>query len=338
MTLVLERRKSRFYQPASHVKIEELGADSTRGALLPLIRFLRRERPTVVYAALPHLNALAAAACQLVRPHPRLVISVHNNQQRELPNLAGGAFWARVTPWVYRAANAIVAVSDGVADEARGFRRSASKVRVIHDPVDVEAIGAAAAEKIDHQWLSGAYDVITAMGRLTWQKDFHLLLRAFSNVREKNENARLLVLGDGELRESLERSRSALRLDDSVEFMGFIQNPFPFIARSKCFVLSSRFEGFGMALVEAMATGTAVVSTDCPFGPAEILGDGQWGLLAKPGSAAALTDCLSRVIDDVGLRSRLAAAGKLRARDFDTTVVVPRLAQMLRDLGDSPWP
>ena len=131
-----------------------------------------------------------------------------------------------------------------------------------------------------------------AQGRLTPQKDFPPLLRAFCLVRKEIPGAKLIILGEGRERLRLEQLAAELGLPGSAQFPGFVLNPFAFMARAAVFVLSSRWEGFGNVLVEAMACGTPVVSTDCPSGPSEILDGGTFGRLVPPGDAAALAEAI----------------------------------------------
>jgi glycosyltransferase involved in cell wall biosynthesis len=143
----------------------------------------------------------------------------------------------------------------------------------------------------------GAPPVILAVGRLTLQKDFPTLIRAFARLRARR-SARLVILGEGELRDELEALVAELGLTADVALPGFVDNPFSWMRGSALFVLSSAWEGFGNVLVEAMACGTPVVSTDCPSGPAEILENGKWGRLAAVGDAEALARAIAEALDD----------------------------------------
>lgn len=325
--LVLERRGPGVYKPRRDLRIECLEASSTRAALRPLVGVLRAFRPELVYSALPHLNILAAAASQLTRPRPKLVVSVHNNQERELADVPNGAAMRRVMPWVYRRADAVVVVSEGIAAELASLVKDASKLAVVPNPIAVAEVQRLSHAEVSHPWLDGRHAVVTAMGRLTPQKGFAGLLRAFALVHDRRPDARLIVLGDGEQRGELEELSRRLGTADAVEFLGVQANPFAWVERSACFVLSSEWEGFGMAIVEAMAVGTPVVSTDCPYGPAEILEGGARGVLVPPGAVEELAAGVLRILDDPPLREHLSRVGKERAWDFDTATVVPGLSE-----------
>lgn len=146
---------------------------------------------------------------------------------------------------------------------------------------------------LEHPWLGeGKPPVILGVGRLTPQKDFSTLIHAFAQVRTVRD-CRLVILGEGELRAELEQLVASLGVQDSVQLPGFADNPFAWMSRVRLFVLSSRWEGLPNVLIQAMACGAAVVSTDCPSGPDEILEGGKWGKLVPVGDVEALAEALS---------------------------------------------
>jgi glycosyltransferase involved in cell wall biosynthesis len=198
---------------------------------------------------------------------------------------------------LYPSADAVVAVSAGVADglaSRAGLRRD--RITVIHNPIVTPEIAEKAAAGLDHPWFApGQSPVFLAAGRLTVQKDYPTLLRAFAQLRQRRA-ARLVILGVGELRDELAAQVSSLGLAADVEFAGFQENPFAFMRRAAAFVLSSAWEGFGNVLVEALACGTQVVSTDCPSGPAEILDGGRFGHLVQVGDASALAAAMEAAL------------------------------------------
>ncbi|MEN0013141.1 MAG: glycosyltransferase, partial [Solirubrobacteraceae bacterium] len=317
--LVLQSPGPRIYEPAPHVRVVEVGAANTAKALLPLTRTLRAERPDLVYAILPHLSLLSAFAVRTMRsPRPKLVVSIHNNLGAELPQWSNGALLTRLTPWVYRQADAVLAVSRGSADEAvRDFGAPAGRVQVIPNPVDGDAIRAAAADREPHPWLDDpALRVVVAMGRLTPQKNVPLLLEAFAIVAAADAAARLVILGDGELRADLEARAAGLGLTEVVEFAGAQAAPHGFLARADVFASSSDYEGFPLAHLEALALGVPVVATDCDYGPAEILEGGRLGVLAPVGDAQAFAAALAGLLADPARRAELGAAGPPRVEEY----------------------
>ena len=226
----------------------------------------------------------------------------------------------------YPAAEGIVCVSTGVAQElSRLAPATASRIRVIHNPIVAPDLVAAGSAAVDHPWLApGEPPLILGAGRLTAQKDFPTLIRAFAQVLPQ-QPCRLLILGEGSERERLLGLGHELGVAVAMDLPGFVANPFAYMARSGVFVLSSLWEGFGNVLVEAMAMGTPVVSTDCPSGPREILCDGVLGPLVRPGDpehlAEAVIEVLSRPADRTALRNR--------AMDFSADRVAARYDELL---------
>jgi glycosyltransferase involved in cell wall biosynthesis len=199
--------------------------------------------------------------------------------------------------WLYSQADAIVAPSNGVADDlsaVTGLQRNS--LRVIYNPVVSRSMLSKAQETPDHSWLkSSQLPVILGIGRLSKQKDFGTLIQAFAQVRRQLKS-RLVILGEGELRSELERIACNEGVQEDVSLPGFVRNPYPFFKNAKVFALSSRWEGLPNALIEALACGTPVVSTNCPHGPAEILADGRFGQLVPVGDVTAMAKALLKVL------------------------------------------
>jgi glycosyltransferase involved in cell wall biosynthesis len=278
-----------------HVRVVSLGGKRVLASLPALAGYLRRERPKVMLTALNHANVVAVVAHALARVPTKLVVSVHNTLtfSNRFDRSARARALLPLMRWAYPRASGVVAVSTGVADDlvnAIGLARE--RISVVHNPVVTAEMSEQVGAPLDHHWFAeGAPPVILGIGRLTPQKDFPTLLRAFAKVRSVR-NCRLVILGEGKQRADLEALVRDLRLHADVAMPGFVPNPFPWMRRASLFVLSSAWEGFGNALVEAMACGTPVVSTDCPSGPAEILAGGVWGRLVPVGNNDALADAV----------------------------------------------
>jgi glycosyltransferase involved in cell wall biosynthesis len=197
-----------------------------------------------------------------------------------------------------------------------GLSQHRLPMRRIPNPVDVADVRLKAAEEPEQRdLLSGTMPVILGVGRLARQKNFGLLIRAFSRLR-KERPARLLLLGSGPERERLESLVAALSLEEDVLMPGMVRNPFPYMARADVFALSSEEEGFGLVLVEAMAIGLPIVATRCPGGPSEILEEGKCGILVSTGDEVEMANALNELLDHAELRKRLIQAGLGRAREF----------------------
>jgi glycosyltransferase involved in cell wall biosynthesis len=175
-----------------------------------------------------------------------------------------------------------------------------AKVKVIYNPTVTPEIFRKATEPVQHPWfVDNRVPIILAAGRLHRQKDFPTLLRAFSLLRQ-NRPCRLVILGDGKKRrrKALRQLAKQLGIEKDVSLPGFVENPFAYMARANLFVLSSAWEGFGNVIVEALACGCPVVSTDCRSGPREILDNGRYGRLVPVGDPEALARAMLEALDD----------------------------------------
>lgn len=309
------------------VTIVDLGADSMLAAVPAIVRRLRAERPAALLAAMSHVNVAAVLAHRIARSAARLVLS----ERIHVSALLGGGGWRLAATGVlmratYRRADAVVAVSRGVADDLqRRLRLDPTRVSVLPNPIVDAALEAQASHRPAHRWLDAPRDapVILAAGRLNAQKDFATLVTAFARLRA-GRPARLLILGEGELRSALEAQARALGVAADVALPGFDAAPFAAMRAADLFVLSSRYEGLPGVLIQAMACGTRVVATDCPSGPREVLEDGRWGRLVPVGDAAALADAMAAALDD-----EAPPDVRRRAADFDAERAVERYADVL---------
>lgn len=282
------------------VRLVDLGVSRAIASLPALVRYLRRERPNAMLSALSSTNCIAVWARSLSRIPCRLIISEHNTLSIAAwqANARRARLLTALMRHTYPKADMVVAVSGGVADDlARTIGLARARIKVIYNPVVTARLESLSQEPVSHTWFkAGEEPVIVATGRLTQQKDFPTLLRALARLRERRE-ARLIIFGEGEDRPHLERLAVELGVSESVEFPGFVKNPYAYMRAASLFVFSSKWEGFGNVLVEAMACGCPIVSTDCPSGPAEILENGVWGDLVPVGDSEALSKTIERALD-----------------------------------------
>jgi glycosyltransferase involved in cell wall biosynthesis len=197
----------------------------------------------------------------------------------------------------YPGAAGVVAASEGMADDiANVFRIPRDQIQVIYNPAITRDLFTSAAESIPHPWFTpGAPPVVLGVGRLTRAKNFLLLIHAFSQLRSRCP-ARLVILGEGEERPALEAKARELGVEMDVDLPGFVSNPYPYMRQATVFVLSSAWEGLPNALIQALALGTPVVSTDCPSGPREILKGGALGELIPVGNPDAMRAAIEAVL------------------------------------------
>ena len=290
--------------------------------------YIEERKPDIVFTNLPRSELAGFFASSMIRDCPPVVPVLHNIADRSEADLLRPA---------YLAAAHIVAVSEGVRqDHIAAYGLSPANITTICNPAATPAIARLAEEAPGHSWFGdGGPPVVLGVGRLEPQKDFATLVDAFQRVLVERP-CRLLILGEGPLRGELEERVRALGLEDCTSLPGWAENPYAHMARAALFVLSSRFEGFGNVLVEALACGCPAVSTDCPAGPAEILEDPE--LLAPVGHPEALAAVMLRALalpaDRVALRAKAARFSVERAVDGYGRLIAGVVAgQNVRSLG-----
>ncbi|MBZ4660266.1 MAG: glycosyl transferase [Desulfacinum sp.] len=269
-------------------------------SLYALSRYLRARRPTAVVTDRLRLNTAVLRARSLARVPVKVLLSFHNPLSVKMDGLSPSkkdGFRKRLLK-CSRGNEKFVAVSRGVADElVRGLGIPEDRVQVVPNPVIRRDIPGLAAQAVHHPFFEERVPVLITAGRMTEQKDFPTLFKAFRRILDRMD-CRLLVLGDhGKHYHALRNLAEDLGIARALDLTGFKANPYKYLARADVFVLSSRWEGFGNVLVEALAVGTPVVSTDCPVGPREILENGRWGRLVPVGDpdrlAAAVEETLA---------------------------------------------
>jgi glycosyltransferase involved in cell wall biosynthesis len=310
------------------VRVVDLDASRIFASVPALVRYLREHRPDAMLSTLSFTNVVSTWACRWVESPPRLVLREANTISAKSAHAADRKF--RLMPylarWFYPWADRVVTVSKAAGDDLTEVTGLAEeKVRTIYNPVVTENLKEQAREPVDHPWFqTEAPPVVLGAGRLEKQKDFGTLIRAFSRVR-KDVAARLVVLGRGSRKERLRTLAEELGVGDDVLLPGFVDNPFKYMAKASVFVLSSRFEGLPGVLIQAMATGCPVVSTDCPSGPREILKNGQYGPLVPVGKPKALAEGIQTVFADPPSTSTI----KKRANRFTEESSVERYEREL---------
>ena len=230
-----------------------------------------------------------------------------------------------------------VGVSQGASESlANAIGVPTENITTIYNPVVTPDLANKATEQPNHPWfLDHGAPIILAVGRLEKEKDYPTLIRAFARLAGLRP-CRLVILGRGSKQHELEALAKDLAVADRVSFAGWSDNPFAFMARASVFVLSSQWEGFGMVLAEALACGCPCVSTDCPSGPAEILQDGQFGVLVPVGDDAALAEAMGRVLDDPTDRRLLQQRAAYFSADRAVAAYEELIASVVRRSGGTP--
>ncbi len=300
--LLLVRSESEHLEnlPAS-VRVVHLGTRHTFGSIFALTGYLKRERPAALLAAKDRAARVAVMARWLSGVHCRVVFRIGTTLSAALEGKSAARRWAWYLPmrFIYRFADIIVGVSQGVADDVKVITGLPGvKFRVVVNPVITPDLETLSLESVEHPWLAdGQPPVIVGMGRLTRQKDFPTLLKAFAIVAAERE-CRLMIIGEGKDRDELQQLAVNTGIDDRLDMVGFKLNPYAYLRHAALFVLSSAWEGSPNALTEALALGVPVVATDCPSGPREILDGGRIAPLVDVGDHKSLAAAITRVLDD----------------------------------------
>lgn len=296
-------------------------------SVLPLAQYLRRVEPDVLLSAKPNPNQVTVIARGLASVSTRIVVSFHGvtSDQIEYADGLTHALKTELSKYVYPLADAIVAVSESVkADAADALGITEEDISVVYNPVVTPELLEKAERPVNHPWFDDDVPVVLAAGRLHPHKNYSLLIEAFARLRDRMD-ARLLILGDGQTRPRLEALVDELGLEDDVSLPGSTDNPYPYMRRASVLAVSSNSEALPSTLIEAMACGCPVVSTNCSSGPREILDDGEFGELVPVGDPDALTDAIRTTLRDPPSPDRL----RERAMDFSGESVITDYERVL---------
>jgi glycosyltransferase involved in cell wall biosynthesis len=289
-----------------------------------LKRYMETQRPDVILSALTYTNLAALWAKRLssvkipVIVSERIALSVHLQREKSR-HLWRSRFMLPMVERTYRFADGIVTVSDDVANDlVENAHVDRNSITTIYNPVVDSTLPELAAQPLDHPWFRPDQPpVILAVGRLTPQKDFHTLLRTFALLRGEKD-IRLMILGEGRQRAELASLAKELGVDADVDMPGFVDNPYQYMARAAVFALTSLYEGLPGVLIQALACGCPVVSTDCPGGSAEILENGKYGRLVPVQHIRELADAIRLTLDSSPDQEQLKARAALFSTDNAT--------------------
>ena len=289
--------------------------------LTALATYLRKEDGGVLVSNLTKFNLMSVWASVLSGFKVGLVLVEHNLID---PRLTGRS---RILPWLVRThypfAHETIAVSGDVGQELRESH-GVDACTTIRNPLDVEQVVAQSHQKVNHDWFLEDTPIVMGIGRFVEQKRFSVLLEAFELLM-RHTDARLALAGTGPLRGNLHDLTDELKIKDRVDFLGFVPNPYKYMRKAGLLAVPSRYEGFGLTLIEALACGTPVVSTDCPGGPSDILDSGEYGELVDVGDARGLAEAMARTLDDPPNPDRLVE----RAQHYDVDKIADRYAAVI---------
>lgn len=321
--LVLLQKSGPYLQDLDEkVTIREVGSTSVLRSVPALTRYFKTTRPKAVLSALTHMNIAVALSHRLASCDARLVVSERLSLQAARQYHRGwkDRVMRSLMSSAYRRADLVVVVAqDMVRELSAALSIDSERICCIYNPVVNTSLDKQAQERCPHPWFDpdSTIPVVLGCGRLSFQKDFSTLIQAFELLRARHR-ARLVILGDGEDRELLEQQIAQSKFASDMALPGFAANPFPYMAAAGVFALSSRYEGLPGTLIQAMACGAQVVSTDCPTGPHEILEDGKWGALVPVEHPAAMALSLEKALENEPIDVRA------RARAFHEDTAIDR--------------
>jgi glycosyltransferase involved in cell wall biosynthesis len=328
--LILFEKKGEFLDNVpSDVKIYNLKKKNRYSFLKLVFRlagFINKEKPDIVVSFLEYANIVSLLAEKLVKnKNIKWIISERNLPSAEFSNMRLAKIKILLHRILDKTADLVIVNSSQTKEElVNKFCVPSEKIVVIFNPVEIEKIYMLSKERIPNNLKKDNGEIILiSVGRLSKQKGYQFLLKAFAEV-VKNFKCKLIILGEGEERTEIERLIKELKIENYVILKGFVQNPYPYIANSDIFVLSSLWEGLPNALIEAMVLSKPVIATRCNKVIEEIIEDSKNGLLVPPGDVESLKNAIIKLIREKELRIKFSEANKKLSYIFDYKFVVKK--------------
>ena len=299
--------------------------------IFKLRKTLKTYQPDTVLSFLHYTNIVTMIASLYAKRKFKLILCERSYTPKYLAKIRLGYLRRWLIKFTYRKADKILTVSKSIARVLEeDFNIKSEKIKTIYNPIMLNEIKDKCQKEIKHPFFEDERaKIIICVGRLAEQKRLDILLRAFSFVRKRDNSVYLIIVGDGELRKELENLSSELRVNKWTDFVGFQSNPYAWIHKADIFVLSSDFEGFPNVILESMACGTPVISTDCPSGPNEIIVNGQSGILVPTEDEKALAEAILKLLRNETLRRTLSEEAKRRVETFRIEKILPQYEEVI---------
>lgn len=319
-------------QVSGGVEIIDLGLSSSRWGFFKLHRTLKDQKPDLLLSVLRKTNTLAGLTSYFVDIPTMIFCEATTLDAMNNRSYLSRFLDVNLMRLTYRQADRVITGSNDTRDHLMEYRIvEKNKIAVLGNPVLPRNINKLFSETVPHPWLSDrSFRTILSVGRLHRLKNHRMLIAAFAEVKERVDNARLVILGEGREKLSLMEFARSKKVEDFIDFPGFQDNPYPFYHNADVFVLTSNWEGFGNVLVEAMACRVPVISTNCPGGPWEILDGGRYGSLVEMDDVAGLRDVIIHVLTYPD-QQKLEEA-RNRAMEYTIENIAPRYIE-----GLFPW-
>ncbi|WP_077597047.1 glycosyltransferase [Oceanobacillus kimchii] len=329
VVLVMIKNVKKDHQKSKYLKLIEgeckiIYLDTTLSKIyffdivFKLAKCIREEKPNILFSTIYKANIITFLGKVLSRYKVPIVLRESNNRTAE----GISVIHKKAVSYIYNRASKIISLSKGVAEDLiNNFNINSKLINVIYNPIDIKEIRRLSLQTKHLNLKSGSEKLIISIGRLSEQKDFPTLIKAFKIVSE-DMNIKLLILGQGPLYGELYELTKELKIEDKITFLGFKENPYPYIKQSDLFVLSSKFEGFGHVITESMALDTPVISSNCKSGPSEIIQDNISGDLFDVGNVNMLANKILTLLEDDNLKANYISAASRRVQDFEVESII----------------
>ncbi len=340
VTNILEKPR---YREVPHDKFEFLHQKNTYHeyynlSVVPIMRLLQEFiwlkknlktlAPTIIISLDVHCNILSLLTRTWSNPDVRIIATTHIDLTRTLADKSSPL----VQRLLYQAVKHLYPKADALTAVSRQLAQSLTTDFELEQTVTTIYNGLALPTKPEPKRLPGGKKIIITIGRLVPQKDHETLIRSFALYHEEEPASELWILSDGPLKDRLSRLTKTLRISDAVVFHGWVSDIHTYLSKADLFVLSSRREGFGYVLLEAMMHGLPVISTDTPYGPREILGDGKYGQLTPVGDAENLQSAIRKLLGSPELYHHYARQSCTRVHDFSNQNMLQSYKQLIDQL------
>ncbi|MGE7636516.1 glycosyltransferase [Peribacillus frigoritolerans] len=319
------------YQLPRYVKVDVLRSNNLKSVLPELINYFKNNKIDLLISHMSLTNIVALLAMRTSkRKFPIIAVEHSTASIKYKSEGAIRRFIPMLMKFTYRWAERIVCVSKASSQDLTSILKfENNKILTIYNPVVSDEIIKKKNEDVHHKWLDNTnLKVIIGIGRFEKVKNFPLLIDSFNKVYETNNKTRLLILGEGKERQVLEEKIADLHLEEVIDMPGFVSNPYAYLGKASLFVLSSNFEGLPTVIIESLACGTPIVSTDCPSGPREILNNGEYGKIVPVNNVEALAQAILEQLNTKHNNKRLED----RANDFTIEKSVSNYNELIKSI------
>lgn len=313
------------------ISVIDLKTRRVRYSFFKLRNIIAFEKPNILFTTMNHNNimlSLVKLSLNNTSYRPKLILreASYRHESKRIPLVN-----RVLTKFCYSiVADGIIALSNGVREDlSNKFNISKKKIRVIYNPIDLNQINKLKSEEVYDEEFYGDYKLLISVGRLVEVKDYPTLFKAVQIV-SRSIKIKVIICGVGQLENKLKKLTKDLGIDKIIIFKGFLRNPYKYMKNSDAFILSSINEGFGHVIVESMACGTPVISTNCNAGPKEIITNNLNGKLVEVGDFTSLAKAIIETL--ISNNDRQISNALSRALDFDVDKIIKEYELYFNDI------